>query len=352
MKGFKKLGVLVASLSLFAAVGCSNSNDPAPTPTPVPTPVVVPVTGITTTESGFSLLVGETHELVYTIEPTNATNKGVNFTFTGNAITIHNGVVEGIAEGDSIVTVTTVDGGFSVTYNITVKEPVEFPVSKIVKFFEDAGVEDVVVPDFAVASEDVSYETDTSFEGYFDVYVTGATHDEMVAYKDTLVANDWVVVGESEDGDFRLQFGETIAFVDLIDYGDYILTSFFAKTAVDYTAEEIATIFNNGLSPYGLAAEYYDIEDVFTGWYLGVSFGESDDDSEENLGSAVYTLAQFLPEDLDVYYEGYTPAEELEETPANYTLVLVSSGFSSAVEIYGYLDEGLLVSEIYIYDLN
>ena len=118
---------------------------------------------------------------------------------------------------------------------------------------------------------------------------------------------------------------------------------------VVYTAEDIATEFNAGISAYGLSAEFYDIEGVFTGYYLGVSFGESEDDSEENLGGGVYTLASFLPDYLVVFDEEYVAATE--EAGAEYDLVLVTENFSAAVELYGYLDEGLLISEIYIYDI-
>ena len=116
-----------------------------------------------------------------------------------------------------------------------------------------------------------------------------------------------------------------------------------------HSAEEVAGIFNEGISLYGLSASYYDIEGVYTGWYLGVSFGADTDDSEENLGSAVYTLAQFLPEFLELSDEGYD--EATAEKPAQYSMFLVTEALDVAVEIYGFLEDGLCCAEIYIYDI-
>ena len=117
-----------------------------------------------------------------------------------------------------------------------------------------------------------------------------------------------------------------------------------------YSAEQVASEFNENISIYGLAAEFYDIEGVYTGWYLGVSFGASEDDSEEGLKAGVYTLASFLPDYLLVFEEEYFPASEEED--AEYDLILVTEDMAVGVETYGYLDEGSLISEIYIYDIE
>ena len=121
------------------------------------------------------------------------------------------------------------------------------------------------------------------------------------------------------------------------------------EPAVVYTAELIASAFNEAISAYGLSASYYDIEGVFTGWYLGVYFSTSEDDSEDNLGSAAYTLASFLPDSMLLYDEGYD--EATSEKAAQYSMVFVTEDFSVASEVYGFLDSGYLSAEIYIYDV-
>ena len=201
-----------------------------------------------------------------------------------------------------------------------------------------------------VASSEALVETDDSFEGYFDYYITGATHEEMVSFKESCEASSWSVIGESE-GDFRLQYAETLAGVDLIDMEDYIWISFFvgSDTPVEsHTAEEIAGLFNEAISGYGLEASYYEVSS-FTGWWLGVYLGESEDDSESSLQAGAYTLASFLPECVLLYSEEYVAATESSD--AEYDMFLVSEDYSVGIEVYGYLDSGYLSAEIYIYDL-
>ena len=126
--------------------------------------------------------------------------------------------------------------------------------SEGISFFADAGVT-VSIPEFSVASAEVVVETDDSYEGYFDYYITGATHEEMVAFKDSCVNGDWSVVSEYE-GDFRLQFGETIAYADLLDYTEYVLVSFFTyeiptyttASAVDAVAELLSSMLGETIS--------------------------------------------------------------------------------------------------------
>ena len=221
----KKIFKLFAALPLaFGMLLASCGNKPAP----APAPEVVHVTEVTTTEEAFTIEVGEAHDLVYTIAPENATDKSVTIASESACVSIEGTTVTGELAGDAEVLLTTVDGNFSITYTVTVVAPVlkEFPAKDIIAFYEEAGL-DVVIPNYVVASEEAYFEVDDSYEGYFDVYVTGSTHEEMIDYKDALLYDGWIVVGTSEDGDYRMQFGSTAAFVDLIDFSDYIAVSFY-----------------------------------------------------------------------------------------------------------------------------
>lgn len=108
----------------------------------------------------------------------------------------------------------------------------EMPTTDVVYFLYSKSGEVLPVPAYAGASEELGFELDDSYTGYLDVYVYNSDADEMDAYKDALVTAGWVVVGQSEDGDYRLQFPETTAVVDLINFGDYIDLSFTVVTPV------------------------------------------------------------------------------------------------------------------------
>ena len=95
----------------------------------------VPVESITLDLTEASLKVGETQQLVATVEPENATDKTVEWTSsdTGIATVSEDGLVTAIAEGNA--TITAACSGFKATCNVTVTsdggdepEPMDPPV--------------------------------------------------------------------------------------------------------------------------------------------------------------------------------------------------------------------------------
>ncbi len=89
-------------------------------------PASVPVTDVSVAPVSATLAaVGETESLTATISPSNATNKSVSWTSSspGVATVSDTGVVTAVANGQTIITVTSADGGYSNTCVITVKIP-------------------------------------------------------------------------------------------------------------------------------------------------------------------------------------------------------------------------------------
>jgi len=224
--------------------------------------------------------------------------------------------------GPCIVTVSF--GGKSAEISLTISESApeqaEFPVKDVIAFFDEAGL-DVVVSSYSSANLEIEYEVDDSFAGYFDVYVTGSSHEEMVAYKDALILDGWAVIGESE-GDFRLQFGETNACVDLVDFTDYICISFFVKAEVatgmspEEAVEDIASWFGGSVSEvsegvfatYGaFSAAAYSVEDMkgyVSSLFVPEEFELASDWAEENgAEGCVYVNAVLTVLEIYVYGE-------------------------------------------------
>jgi len=85
-------------------------------------PHVIKVMSVDIPETQFSLGVSQTRTLTATVSPTKATIKTVNWTIEdSNIATINSsGLVTGIAEGETTVTVTTVDGGHTDTCEVVV----------------------------------------------------------------------------------------------------------------------------------------------------------------------------------------------------------------------------------------
>lgn len=83
------------------------------------------VTGVALAPDKATLNVGETQELTAVIAPSNATNKNVTWASSDPAVaTVENGVVTAIGKGTATITVTTADGGYTATCEVTVKLPV------------------------------------------------------------------------------------------------------------------------------------------------------------------------------------------------------------------------------------
>ena len=251
--------------------------------------------------------------------------------------------------GPCIVTVSF--GGKSAEISLTISESApeqaEFPVKDVIAFFDEAGL-DVVVTSYSSANLEVEYEVDDSYPGYFDVYVTGSSHEEMVAYKDALILDGWVVVGE-EDGDFRLQFGETNAFVDLIDCTDYLWISFFVKEeSVIRTAEEVAGDINAVFNPLvgGDILDWYEDYGCYIG---GLNFGAAEATTDEEhiteLQNAAGTVYYYLPEYLELV------AAEYEESDDDFYVGLQCAYVG--VDIYAYINgSGNVIAQVQVYDLS
>jgi len=82
----------------------------------------VPVTGVTVSPTSDSIAVSETLTLTATVAPEDATNKAVTWGTSDDTIaTVSDaGVITGVAAGTATITVTTVDGSYTATCEVTV----------------------------------------------------------------------------------------------------------------------------------------------------------------------------------------------------------------------------------------
>ena len=88
----------------------------------------ISVTGITLDKTSLNVYVGETGTLTATVAPANATDKAVTWTSSNeDVVTVANGVVSGVDEGEAIITATTKDGNkvASCKVTVTLKIPTE-----------------------------------------------------------------------------------------------------------------------------------------------------------------------------------------------------------------------------------
>lgn len=84
----------------------------------------VSVSGVTLNKSETSIEIGSTETLVAAITPIDASNKSVNWTSNNEGVaTVSGGIVTAQGAGEATITVTTVDGNFTATCDVTVTIP-------------------------------------------------------------------------------------------------------------------------------------------------------------------------------------------------------------------------------------
>ena len=93
-------------------------------------PASVSVTGVSLNKDSLNLYVGGNETLTATVEPANATNKGVTWSSSapGIATVDANGKVTAVAPGTATITVTTADGSKTATCAVTVN-PMQYTVT-------------------------------------------------------------------------------------------------------------------------------------------------------------------------------------------------------------------------------
>jgi uncharacterized protein YjdB len=109
-----------------AATITATTSDGGMTATCVVTVVdaIVPVAGVARNKASLALNLGASEALVASVQPSNATNRGVTWSSSNpGAVSVVDGLVAAAAPGGAVVTVTTQDGGKTATCIVTVPAP-------------------------------------------------------------------------------------------------------------------------------------------------------------------------------------------------------------------------------------
>lgn len=115
------LFTILLSFSLIATYSCKKEKDKS-----------VAVTEVRLNKTATTLVEGDTEELIATVMPENATDKGIEWKSSDESVATvsQNGLVTALKEGPAVITVITNDGGFEATCDVTVNKKV-IPVSDV-----------------------------------------------------------------------------------------------------------------------------------------------------------------------------------------------------------------------------
>ena len=127
---------------------------------------VISVTEVTLNESAKTIKVGETFTIIQTVLPENATNKNVTWKSSNEEVaTVIGGIVTAIGEGETLITVTTIDGNKTATCKVIVEKNVinveRVSLNKnneIIKEGETLALNATVLPENAT-NKNVTWET-------------------------------------------------------------------------------------------------------------------------------------------------------------------------------------------------
>ena len=109
------LFTILLSVSLIATYSCKKEKDKS-----------VAVTEVRLDKTATTLVEGDTEELMATVMPENATDKGIEWKSSDESVATvsQTGLVTALKEGSSAITVITNDGGFKATCDVTVNKKV------------------------------------------------------------------------------------------------------------------------------------------------------------------------------------------------------------------------------------
>ena len=163
------------------------------------------VTGVSLSPSTANISIGGTLQLTETISPSDATNKGYAYTSSDTSIATVNssGLVTALAIGSAIITVTTNDGGFTDTSNISVVANPDGPNLALNKSLTGTGTHDAdhvvenLVDGFTSTRWSVSGYPQTAVVDLGQEYAIGRT--ELVCYSDRAYKYT-VSVSDTENG--------------------------------------------------------------------------------------------------------------------------------------------------------
>ena len=107
----------------------SSSGSGGSSPDPVVPPAEISVTGITVLSESIKLNIGDMTTLTATVSPSTTSNKNIIWSSANPSVAYVNtsGVLTGVANGTTNITVTTVDGGYIDTATVVVSTPAVIP---------------------------------------------------------------------------------------------------------------------------------------------------------------------------------------------------------------------------------
>ena len=251
-------------------------------------PQIIPVQAVHLNYTAYELNIGESIQLISTVYPNNASDKEVNWSITsGNEyVSVSNdGLVEAIKEGNSVVTVKTVDGNKTADCKIKVKNE---------KIDKDIHVE-------SVSLSKKEYELDVGDNVQLEVSITPINATNKKLNWSITSGNEYVSV--SNDGLVNALASGTSTITVTSEDGDKTDScTIKVKEEID---EDYVEWIGNVDYPYYSTASTRFAQSLECGWNLGNSLDAHHDsvNVEESYIDLAGTISKNIPEmDTEICY--------------------------------------------------
>lgn len=188
------LFTILLSVSLIATYSCKKEKDKS-----------VAVTEVRLDKTATTLVEGDTEELMATVMPENATDKGIEWKSSDESVATvsQNGLVTALKEGSSAITVITNDGGFKATCDVTVNKKViavtgvKLSAASMTLREGDKGTLTATVEPANATNKNVEWWTSD-----LDVVSVTSTSGGSKGYVEARGAGKATVTVKTEDGEF------------------------------------------------------------------------------------------------------------------------------------------------------
>lgn len=251
-------------------------------------PQIIPVQAVHLNYTAYELNIGESIQLISTVYPNNASDKEVNWSITsGNEYVSvsKSGLVEAIKEGNSVVTVRTVDGNKTADCKIKVKNEI---------IDEDIHVE-------SVSLSKKEYELDVGDNVQLEVNITPINATNKKLNWSITSGNEYVSV--SNDGLVNALASGTSTITVTSEDGDKTDScTIKVKEEID---EDYVEWIGNVSYPYYSTASTRFAQSLECGWNLGNSLDAHHDsvNVEESYIDFAGTISKNIPEmDTEICY--------------------------------------------------
>ena len=230
---------LLSAFAIVALLCIACGGDDAPT--------TVPVSGIKLDKSALSLEIGEKATVTATIAPADATNKSITWSTANQTIaTVNNGVVTGVATGETTLTAKTNDGGYSVTIPVkVVAQSVKVTAIKLVGVPTEAKEGRSTTISAVITPTDATDMTVTFTSSNPDVVKVEFTKSESNYSLATLTAvgpGKAKITATANDGSGVTATSEEITVSPTIKVSDISLVVSKSEVKVGYMVRATATI--------------------------------------------------------------------------------------------------------------